>query len=130
MRLYGFVFCQDYDEAGRRAGYAWTRLHRAIDALDAVVCDNARTFAEFAADHGFAAEDAAKAIALYLPVDDRLVGAASQAAGNLAQGVRRRHRVLWAGRFTAQKALDVAAQVAVRAKDRMRIVKMASEKRS
>ena len=33
-RTYGFAFCQDYDDRGRRAGYAWTRLGRAIDHLD------------------------------------------------------------------------------------------------
>jgi glycosyltransferase involved in cell wall biosynthesis len=112
MRLYGFAFCQDYDEAGRRAGYAWTRLGRAIDQLNAVVSDNSRTLGEFAADHAFDAADLAKFFALPLPVDERLDGAAAQAAVNLAQGARRRQQVFWAGRFAAQKALDVAAEVA------------------
>lgn len=114
MRLYGFAFCQDYDEAGRRAGYAWTRLGRAIDNLDALVSDNSRTIREFAADHGFDAADLAKFFALPLPVDERLDGAAAQAAANLAQGTRRRQQVFWAGRFAAQKGLDVAAEVARR----------------
>ena len=112
MRLYGFAFCQDYDQAGRRAGYAWTRLGRAIDQLDAVVSDNSRTIGEFAADHAFDDADLAKFFALPLPVEERLDGAAAQAAANLAQGARRRQQVFWAGRFTAQKGLDVAAEVA------------------
>jgi glycosyltransferase involved in cell wall biosynthesis len=112
MRLYGFAFCQDYDEAGRRAGYAWTRLGRAVDNLDAVVSDNSRTIGEFAADHAFDEADLAKFFALPLPVDERLDGAAAQAAANLAQGSRRRQQVFWAGRFAAQKGLDVAAGVA------------------
>jgi glycosyltransferase involved in cell wall biosynthesis len=112
MRLYGFAFCQDYDDRGRRAGYAWTRLNRAIDNLDALVSDNGRTIDEFSADHAFDAEDLAKHFVLPLPVDERLFGAAEQASANLAQGSRRRHQAFWAGRFTAQKALDVAVEVA------------------
>ena len=113
MRLYGFAFCQDYDDRGRRAGYAWTHLAQAIDPLTAVVSDNGLSFAEFAADHGFDAEDAAKLFRLPLPVDDRLDGFAAEAvAANLAAGGYGRPRVFWAGRFTAQKALDVAAETA------------------
>lgn len=113
MRLYGFAFCQDYDDAGRRAGYAWTHVGRAIDNLDALVSDNGRTIHEFSADHGFDAADLAKFFCLPLPVDVRLNGAAAeQAAGNLLQGANRRQRVFWAGRFTAQKGLDLAADVA------------------
>ena len=107
IRLYGFAFCQDYDEQGRRAGYAWTHLREAIDQLDSVVSDNGRTFDEFAADHGFDAHDAAKLRVLPLPVDERLRGRASPAAWALT-----RRRVFWAGRFVAQKALDVAVEVA------------------
>lgn len=113
MKLYGFAFCQDYDDRGRRAGYAWTHLGRAFDQLDAVVSDNGRTFAEFAADHGFDAEDAAKYVALPLPVDEGLDGlAAETVARNLEAQATRRPRVFWAGRFSAQKALDVAAETA------------------
>ncbi len=112
MRLYGFAFCHDYDDAGRRAGYAWTRLGRAIDNLDALVSDNGRTISEFAADHAFDAVDLAKLAVLPLPVDERLYRAAEQSFANLAQGERRRHQVFWAGRFTTQKALDVAIETA------------------
>jgi len=118
MRLYGFAFCQDYDLSGRRAGYAWTHLGRAIDPLCAVVSDNGRSFAEFAADHAFDARDSAKAFILPLPVDERLDGVAAEAvAANLLTGERRRPHVFWAGRFTAQKAIDVAADVARRLPD-------------
>lgn len=112
-RTYGFAFCQDYDDRGRRAGYAWTHLGRAIDPLTAVVTDNARVAAEFAADLTLDAADLAKFHVLPLPVDDRLSGlAAEQVAANLRQGAWRRPRVFWAGRLSAQKALDVAAEVA------------------
>ncbi len=116
MRLYGFAFCQDYDDSGRRAGYAWTRLGRGIDHLAAVVSDNSRTMSEFAADHAFDRDDLAKLFVLPLPVDARLDGAAAEAVrDNLLRGERRRRQVFWAGRFTAQKALDVAAEAARRA---------------
>ena len=113
MRLYGFAFCQDYDEAGRRAGYSWTRLGRTIDHLAAVVSDNSLVMREFAADHAFGRDDLAKAFVLPLPVDARLEGVAAEAVrDNLLRGERRRRQVFWAGRFTAQKALDVAAEAA------------------
>ena len=113
FRLYGFAFCQDYDDKGRRAGYAWTHLAQAIDPLTAVVSDNGLSFAEFAGDHGFDAADTAKLFRLPLPVDERLDGFAAQAvAANLGAGGYGRPRVFWAGRFTAQKALDVAAETA------------------
>ncbi len=113
MRLYGFAFCQDYDDKGRRAGYAWTRLAGAIDRLSAVVTDNTRTLREFADDHRFDARDLQKFYTLWLPMDERLDGiAAEQVAFNLAQGASRRHRIFWAGRFTAQKGLDLAAEIA------------------
>ncbi|MDE3177492.1 MAG: glycosyltransferase family 4 protein [Pseudomonadota bacterium] len=112
MRLYGFAFCQDYDDAGRRAGYAWTRLGRAIDHLAAVVSDNGRVRDEFAADHGFDGDDLAKFFTLPLPVDARLDGVALESVADNLRGERRRRQVIWAGRFTAQKALDVAAEAA------------------
>ena len=113
MRTYGFAFCQDYDDKGRRAGYAWTRLGYAIDQLSAVVSDNSRAIHEFAADHRFDVDDMKKFVCLYLPADDRLVGvAAEQVAQNLEQGAARQHRIFWAGRFTSQKGLDTAADVA------------------
>jgi glycosyltransferase involved in cell wall biosynthesis len=113
MRIYGFAFCQDYDDKGRRAGYAWTRLGRAIEQLSAVVSDNSRVIQEFADDHRFDADDIRKFFCLYLPADDRLEGiAAEQVAQNLQQGAARRHRIFWAGRFTVQKGLDTAADIA------------------
>ena len=110
MRLYGFAFCQDYDPAGRRAGYAWTHLGNAIDHLHALVSDNSRTIREFAADHALDADDLAKFACLPLPVDERLFDAAAQVQRNLGGAMRR--RVFWAGRFGAQKGLDIAAEVA------------------
>jgi glycosyltransferase involved in cell wall biosynthesis len=112
MRLYGFAFCQDYDDQGRRAGYAWTRLNRAVDSLHALVSDNSRTIHEFAADHGFDADDLAKFFWLPLPADDRLDGVAAPSAARNLTLPGRRPRVFWAGRFVAQKGLDVAADVA------------------
>jgi glycosyltransferase involved in cell wall biosynthesis len=113
MRIYGFAFCQDYDDQGRRAGYAWTHLGHAIDQLSAVVSDNSRVIDEFASDHRFDAADLKKFFCLYLPADDRLEAiAAEQVAQNLRQGGARRHRIFWAGRFTAQKGLATAADIA------------------
>jgi glycosyltransferase involved in cell wall biosynthesis len=121
MRIYGFAFCQDYDDKGRRAGYAWTRLGHAIEQLSAVVSDNSRAIHEFAADHRFDAADLKKFFCLYLPADDRLEGiAAEQVAQNLQQSAARRHRIFWAGRFTAQKGLETAADIA-RALDEVEI---------
>jgi glycosyltransferase involved in cell wall biosynthesis len=112
MRLYGFAFCQDYDDLGRRAGYAWTRLNRAVDSLHALVSDNSRTIHEFAGDHGFDAGDLAKFFLLPLPVDDRLDGVATHSVARNLTLPGRRPRVFWAGRFTPQKGLDVAADAA------------------
>jgi glycosyltransferase involved in cell wall biosynthesis len=112
MRLYGFAFCQDYAANGRRAGYAWTHLGQAIDALDALVSDNSRTIHEFARDLALDAQDLAKFVCLPLPADERLDGAAAQVERNL-RGLGGRPRVFWAGRYGAQKGLDIAAEVAL-----------------
>ena len=81
--------------------------------LAALVSDNARTIEQFASEHYFDERDRAKFVCLYLPVDPTLVGrVADQVAHQLSQGSRRRHKALWAGRFGAQKGLDVAIEIA------------------
>jgi glycosyltransferase involved in cell wall biosynthesis len=113
LAAYGFAFCHDYDDAGRKAGYAWTHLRTCLPHLAALVSDNSRIWPQLAADHRFDARDRAKLFCLYLPVDPTLAGRVGpQVAHHLAQGPRRRHKALWAGRFGAQKGLDAVLAIA------------------
>jgi glycosyltransferase involved in cell wall biosynthesis len=109
MGIVGFVFCHDYDEFGRRAGYAWTHLRKALPHGDAFVTDNFAAIELFCREHFFDAGDRAKFHCLYQPVDSALARAAPL---NLDGGERRRRAVLWAARFDRQKGLELALEIA------------------
>lgn len=100
------AFCYDYDGFGRRAGYAWTHLPYAIDQLDLVITDN-RTFADTLRNElRLTEEQGAKITVLYQPSmqPDRRAAVVRQ-PGSVP-------RVLWAGRFSAQKRIGLAIEIA------------------
>jgi glycosyltransferase involved in cell wall biosynthesis len=110
---HGFVFCYDYDSAGRRAGAAWTHLRAASPRLCSMVSDNNRTIEQFAADQYWDSREREGFFCLPQPVDAALEGRATeQLAYNLARADHGRPLVLWAGRFDRQKGLEVVLEIA------------------
>lgn len=113
MRTIGFAFCYDYDKFGRRAGFAWTHMRRALPGTHRLISDNAKTVDQFCRDLFLGAADRAKFSIVYQPVEEGLRARASaQVAHNVNAGAKRRHVVLWAGRFHPQKGIEVAAAIA------------------
>ena len=111
---HGFVFCYEYDEYGRRAGFAWTHLAAAAPWLSAVVSDNTRTIEQFAGDHRWRPADREAFFALPQPIDPALVGwMAEQLPLNLARAAHGRPMVLWAARADRQKGIEVTRDIAV-----------------
>lgn len=100
-------FCYDYDEYGRRAGFARTHLPHAINFIDKIITDNHAFKKLLISDLRIEDEDAEKIVVLYQPIDvprdnikiDRRWSQTPQ-------------KVLWAGRFSQQKRLDLALEVA------------------
>jgi glycosyltransferase involved in cell wall biosynthesis len=113
LTILGFVFCYDYDEFGRRTGYAWTDLRRAVTEADALVTENLHAIEQFCTDHFLDSSDRVKFHCLYQPVDPKLRGRlVTQVRHNLAAGAERRHAVLWAARFDRQKGMELALEIA------------------
>lgn len=105
--LSGCAFCYDYDIYGRRAGYAWTDLSHAIRHLHTVITDNATFGDVLRRDLRLVGEQAAKIQVLYQPVSFGLPLTSSAFRGDPNATT-----VLWAGRFSRQKRVEIAAEVA------------------
>lgn len=99
-------FCYDYDVYGRRAGYARTHLVHAISSVSHVITDNHAFRSAIIKDLKLDETDAAKVKVVYQPV-----GIANAPIKATRQQINRK-RVLWAGRFSIQKRLDLAFEIA------------------
>jgi glycosyltransferase involved in cell wall biosynthesis len=104
-RVYASLYCEDVDIYGKRWGYALSYLTDCWPYLRAVICDSAWYPKCLVARYGCAQE---KFFTLYFPVLVDIAPVYSSAT---------RHRILWAGRLTAQKRPDLLAQIATRLPD-------------
>ena len=100
-------FCYDYDEYGRRAGFARTHLPRAIDFVDKIITDNHAFKSVLISDLRMEDKDAAKIVVLYQPIDIPREGRETN-----QRWKRTPRNVLWAGRFSQQKRLGLAIEIA------------------
>jgi glycosyltransferase involved in cell wall biosynthesis len=104
--LHACVFCRDYSDRGRPAGYADTHLRDCLGYLSRIYLDN-RTFVdELTEQFGFLQTDVEKMIVLKQPV-----------RGASARRRQARHvhnvglKVLWASRLSKQKNYRLLAEI-------------------
>lgn len=111
-QCHAFVFCYDYDEFGRRAGYAWTHLAHCVEFLNKIFTDNSVTGRQISNDLRFDQGDENKFTALYQPVD--LVVRSFAISATISKSDRRykKKNILWAGRFHRQKNIKLAIDIA------------------
>lgn len=102
-------FCYDYDVYGRRAGYARTHLPHSIKFVSKIITDNFAFKNVLVSDLRLEEEEARKISVLYQPIDVQTKPAESRERFR-----REMTKVLWAGRFTAQKRPSLAIEIAKR----------------
>ncbi|QDI82175.1 glycosyltransferase family 4 protein [Methylorubrum populi] len=100
-------FCYDYDDFGRCAGYARTHLPHALPYVDKIVTDNAAFRDVLVQDLSLDKEEARKIVVLYQPIQLHLIDRQLDRVSSRAL-----RNVLWAGRFSKQKRVDLAIEIA------------------
>jgi len=105
-RIYASLYCDDRSPDGAVTGYARTYLRNCIAHLDKVICDNSIIPQQWCRDFGIS-ED--KFAVVYFPVKLPEIPVFSP-----LPGVK---RVLWAGRFAAQKNPGLLASIAAQTPD-------------
>lgn len=110
-RLIAAVFCYDFDQYGRRGGYAWTHLCHSVHLLDRVITDNFSFTSQLRTELRLDAENAKKLFALYQPMR---VSKLAQIPGvdQARDPVQSKLAVLWASRFARQKRVLLGLEVA------------------
>ena len=109
-RLYGALFCRDYSEDSRAAGYSDTHFRTCLPNYTKVYFDNKAFRRELIQDYGLPASIQERLSVAYAPPMD----------GLRSRGFRRgdtggRLPVLWAGRFCRQKNIDLLIEIAQKA---------------
>jgi glycosyltransferase involved in cell wall biosynthesis len=110
-RLYAMLFCPDFAPDGRRNSYADRYLRHCLPNLAGVYFDNSTYIDEVAEQFAIPSELRSRLVVLHQPV---------QRPARLAPRDRSSHeplRVLWAGRLTMQKNVDLLIRIARDAKD-------------
>jgi len=105
-RIYASLYCDECNSDGFLTGYARTYLRKCIGHLDRVISDNSAMPLQWCHDFGIARE---KFSVVYFPV-----GLPESPCFSPRPGVK---RVLWAGRFVAQKNPRLLALIAGRTPD-------------
>ena len=103
-QLYAFLFCRDFNGKGQAAGYSDTHFKEALPYLTKVYFDNTGFLNELSNDFGVPASLRSKMVPLYQPIKplpDICHTTASQ----------RSNAVIWAGRFSAQKNVDLLLEI-------------------
>ncbi|MGC5780826.1 glycosyltransferase family 4 protein [Methylobacterium sp. NFXW15] len=100
-------FCYDYDVYGRRAGYARTHLPYALSAVTNIITDNSSFKRTLIDDLRLTNDLADKVKVLYQPVEIAKRENLSRIRPTSAV-----KRVIWAGRFSTQKRLTLAFEIA------------------
>ncbi len=110
--LHAGLFCTEETALGFRTGYPLRYVYRYFDLLDGLYTDSHALAAEIAAQYGLPDVGRAKLVVLEAPVDPGIPVAALPEPR--ADG---RRQVFWAGRFDAQKRVDLALALAARMPD-------------
>ncbi len=103
-RLFAMLFCPDYSADGRACGYGDTHLRDSMPFLEGIYFDNATYIAQVAEKFGFPPHLRSRLVPLYQP-------APSIAPVRRADRTTRPFRVLWAGRLSRQKNIDVLVSI-------------------
>jgi glycosyltransferase involved in cell wall biosynthesis len=106
--LYACLFCRDFAPDGRAAGYADSHFRDGLKYLKKVYFDNERFLLELTADYGVPQPLRARLSTLHQPID-------SHAGTKHSGGPTPRNQVMWAGRFCAQKNVDLLIEIAEKA---------------
>jgi glycosyltransferase involved in cell wall biosynthesis len=104
-RLNALLFCRDYSADGRAAGYSDTHFRAALPHLHRVYFDTRYFIQELTTQYGLPSDLGAKL--RYLPQPS--LGTPTTRS---ARCDTKRPRVLWAGRFTAQKNTELLMKIA------------------
>jgi glycosyltransferase involved in cell wall biosynthesis len=108
--IYAFLFCRDFNSDGHAAGYADTHLRDALPHMTKVYFDNRAFLGEMVKDLGVPPSLEAKLQPIRLPM-----GRPSDSIHS--GGPVARNYVIWAGRFCAQKNIDLLIAIAGQAPD-------------
>ena len=106
-RLYGALFCRDYTEDSRAAGYSDTHFRPSLPYYTKIYFDNQAFRQELIQNYGLPVSIQGRLSVVYAP----------SAEGLRFRGFRRgdaggRLSVLWAGRFCRQKNIDLLIEIA------------------
>lgn len=110
--LYANLFCRDYDETGQPGGYADTHMRVSLPHLTKLYVDNLTFIDELASD--FQIPSSLKAKMQFLP---QPISRSIECRSGRTDGGQKRLRVMWTGRFTRQKNVNLLAAVVRRAPD-------------
>jgi glycosyltransferase involved in cell wall biosynthesis len=105
-RLHAMLFCPDYSPEGRRSGYSDLYLRPCLPTLTAIYSDNNTHLEELVRQFAIPADLRGRLVTLYQPA------AQSAAPPRRARLPGAPLRVLWAGRFAAQKNVDLLVRIA------------------
>lgn len=106
--LYACLFCRDFTNDGRAAGYADTHFRDGLRHLKKVYFDNERFLRELAGDYGVPQQLRSRLSTLHQPIGGLVK---TRHSG----GPSPRNRIMWAGRFCAQKNVDLLISIAEQA---------------
>ena len=108
--IYACLFCRDYLPDGRAAGYSDTHFRDCLPYLKRVYCDNRAFLDELILDYGVPPSLQEKMLTLHQPI--------SSSKENLHRGgPTTKNSVVWAGRFCAQKNIDLLIEIAEKGSD-------------
>lgn len=105
-RLHAMLFCPDYSPEGRRSGYSDLYLRPCLPFLTAIYSDNRTHLEELERQFAIPADLRGRLVTLYQPAAE----AAPPPRRDRQPGAPL--RVLWAGRFAAQKNVDLLVRIA------------------
>ncbi len=109
--IYACLFCRDYTANGIAAGYSDTHFRAGVVFLKKAYFDNTAFLHQLADDFGLPLSVRSKLVTLYQPI----LNAPALARPKLMN--KQRPQVIWAGRFSKQKNVDILIQIAELATD-------------
>lgn len=100
-RLYAMLFCADYSPSGRRGGYSDLYLRHCLPYMSAIYFDNHAHVEELRDKFAISPDLASRLVTVYQPI--------SQTSGKPIKPKLSNEtiKVLWAGRFAAQKNIEL-----------------------
>lgn len=103
--LYACLFCRDYLPDGRAAGYADVHFQESSIHLKRTYFDNQPFLDELVSDFGLPESIQKRMLTVRQPINE-------SAFDRHTGGPQKKNSVLWAGRFSAQKNIDLLVQIA------------------